>query len=130
MRNALFPPTMPTVPSPRPLREQRTKLKPVRFTPSELSRLEQFLGGRDYSDVVRAYVLGGALPEPKTGAVKREVIRKRITEGEAACARQLAWIGNNLNQIAKAANQGAGNFQVLSALLRLEREVKGISDAR
>jgi len=42
---------------------------------------------------------------------------------------QLAWIGNNLNQIAKATNQGSGVVPVLGALISLEREARRIANA-
>lgn len=159
-------------------RPNRTKLKPVRFAEAELPAVAAFLGGRDFSAVVRGYVLGepvrrsrcksddqaqpitcrltleftpeewakvserlgsrdlsetvfawlqgGEIPEPKQ-PVKHEVIRRQMSQGEAERVRQLAWIGNNLNQIARAVNQGAGALQVMSALVSLERETRKIS---
>lgn len=47
---------MPTDPQSKPA--TRTKLKPVRFAVSELPLVAAFLKGRDFSTVVRAYVLG------------------------------------------------------------------------
>ena len=172
---------MPSTPSKpqEPKRLNRTKLKPVRFSEAELASVATFLGGRDFSAVVRGYVLGepvrrrrsnpdektppitcrltlefsaeewakvvgrlgsrdlsetvfawllgGEIPEPKQPA-RREVIRKQMTQGEAERVRQLAWIGNNLNQIARAVNQGAGASQVIGALISLERETRKISE--
>jgi hypothetical protein len=104
----------------------RTTRKTLRFTAKEWESIETKLAGRDFSSVTRALLLDTPIPEPKT-PVRREVIRKRMTEAEAEQVRQLAWIGNNLNQIARAVNQGAGALQVMGALVSLERETRKIA---
>lgn len=169
---------MPTTPKTK--RPKRTKLKPVRFSEEELIRVGEFLGGRDFSSVVRGYILGEPtnksrnrnettppitcnltfefssdewasvsskiagldlsavvrsvlldteLPHPKV-APNRKILRKQMTEAEAAKIRQLAWIGNNLNQIARRANAGAVPISILEAIISLEREIRRVADAR
>lgn len=113
--------------SPMPRAPKRTVTRSLRFTAEEWSSVDAKLAGRDFSAVARALLLEAPIPEPRT-AVKREVIRKRMTEAEAGRARQLAWIGNNLNQIARAINQGAGALQVMGSLVSLEREARRIAD--
>jgi len=110
---------------PRP--PSRTITRSLRFTAQEWADVETKLGGRDFSAVARALLLGAEIPEPKAGrkpAVKIE--RRRMTEAEAERNRQLNWIGNNLNQLAKLANTRRDAVSVLSALVSLEREVRRI----
>lgn len=165
------PPATTSSPSPA-----RTKLKPVRFAPTELPRLTAFLSGRDFSTVVRSYCLGQSakrgrlrsegkaeadaaevsvvvpftadewstvasrlqgrdpvevvrahllqqmLPDPVAKKERPVIERRRLSEFEAATIRQAAWWGNNLNQIARAANIERGvTPSIAAALLRLER---------
>lgn len=121
LRLPLTPPqSMPRPPS-------RTITRSLRFTAQEWDDVEKKLGGRDFSAVARALLLGAEIPEPKAGrkpAVKIE--RRRMTEAEAERNRQLNWIGNNLNQLAKLANTRRDAVSVLSALVSLEREVRRI----
>ena len=106
----------------------RTLTRSLRFTPDEWTRVAAKLAERDFSAVVRALLLEQPIPEPKV-AVRREVVRKRMSEAEAKQVQQLAWIGNNLNQIARSVNRGAGAPQILGALVSLEREARRIADA-
>lgn len=117
----LTPPKMPRPP-------HRTITRSLRFTPEEWETVSAKLAGRDFSAVTRALLLDTELPQPQV-APKREIIRKRMTEAEAAKIRQLAWIGNNLNQIARAANSGTFAPTVIQQLVSLEREVRRLSDA-
>ena len=82
------------------------------------------LAGRDFSSTVRALLLDVSIPEPRRARPALKVERKRMTEAEAAAIRNVAWIGNNLNQLAKVANTEGSVLRVLPALIDLEREVR------
>lgn len=88
------------------------------------------LGGRDFSAVARALLLEAEIPEPQTGkAPAAKIERRRMCESEAERVRQLAWIGNNLNQLAKQANTQRQALPVLSALVSLEREIRALASS-
>lgn len=110
-----------------PQKPHRTVTRSLRFTTDEWALVSAKMAGRDFSAVARALLLSEPIPEPKL-KVRREIVRRRMTEAEAKQVQQLAWIGNNLNQIARSVNQGA--LQVLGALISLEREARRIADAR
>ena len=107
---------------------QRTIIRSLRFTAEEWGLVYTKLAGRDFSAVTRSMLLGQTIPEPRR-LIKREIVRRRMTEAEAHKIRHAAWIGNNLNQIARATNQGIGAPQLLAALLSLEREIRRSIDA-
>lgn len=104
-------------------RELRTIIRPVRFSETEWAAVQLKIAGRDFGPVVRAQLIGGAIPEPKT-AVRVEIRRPRMTEAEGVQARQMAWIGATMGQIAKAAKSGAGRAAILGQLFTLCREIK------
>lgn len=112
-------------------RASRSITRSLRFTADEWATVSTKLAGRDFSAVARALLLGSEIPEPKAGrlpAVKIE--RRRMSEAEAERNRQLCWIGNNLNQIARQANTHHNALPVFGALLSLEREVRRLADDR
>lgn len=111
-----------------PPKPHRTVTRSLRFTSDEWALVSAKMAGRDFSAVARALLLSEAIPEPKL-KVRHEIVRRRMTEAEAKQVQQLAWIGNNLNQIARSVNQGAGAIQVIGALISLEREARRIADA-
>jgi hypothetical protein len=110
-------------------RPYRTIIRSLRFTSEEWEKAAVKIAGRDFSSTVRALLLDGPIPEPKQ-TVRREIVRKRMTEAEARHVQQIAWLGNNLNQIARAANQGSDPVQTIAALASLEREIRRLTDAR
>jgi hypothetical protein len=111
-----------------PRQPARTVTRSLRFTAAEWAIVDAKLAQRDFSATARALLLGTEIPEPRL-KVRREIIRRRMTEAEAKTVQQLSWIGNNLNQIAKATNQGSGAVPVLGALISLEREARRIANA-
>lgn len=119
----------PLDPSKMPRPPHRTIPRSLRFTPEEWEAVSAKIAGRDFSAVTRALLLDTELPQPQV-APKKEVIRKRMTEAEAAKIRHLSWIGNNLNQIARRANEGAVSISLLEAIISLEREIRRVADAR
>jgi len=54
--------------------------------------------------------------------------RRKFTPADPELVRQIARIGNNLNQIAKAVNQGHST-DLLEQLITIERMLKGVIDA-
>lgn len=112
----------------KPQRPKRAVTRSLRFTADEWATVGAKLAGRDFSAVARALLLETAIPEPRVKVV-REVVRRRMTEAEAAKTRQMAWIGNNLNQLAKLANTRRDAFAVLGELVSIEREVRRLADA-
>lgn len=107
-----------------PRRERRTARLDLRLTPTELAEARRRACGRPLSGILRAALLGQAEPKVRPGP------RPRIpmTEYEATKAAQLAWFGNNLNQLAKAVNAGLirDGVAVSEALLRLEATMKEV----
>jgi hypothetical protein len=111
---------------PKVQKESRTSVLRVRFKPSELSEAKRLAEGRSLSAIVRASLLG--LPEPKVRPGPKPAAP--MTAYDRAKIAQLAWFGNNLNQLARAANskQQDGTLLLL-ALLRLERTMKEAANA-
>lgn len=129
---AMPPPPLPSSPKPR---VRRTKIRTVRLSDEEWADLDRLLVGREWSAWVRSRLLPGREhPEPSAppeGAAKeKRVIVRKMSEFESRKIQQLAWIGNNLNQIARAANQGAGSLYLAYALARMERDIKDLANAR
>ena len=108
-------------------RELRTADLYVRLKPSEMAEAKRRAQGRSLSAIVRAALL--ALDEPKVRPGPKPVAP--MTAFERAKIAQLAWFGNNLNQLARAANsKQQDRTLLLLALLRLERTMKEVANAR
>jgi len=112
----------------RPL--QRPHRISFRVSAEELAAINQRRGGVITSDYIRAAALGAPIqPASK---------RRQMSEFEAAKVRQLAFIGNNLNQIARRTNYlarrspngGAATLaEILFSLLSIERSFRAALDA-
>jgi hypothetical protein len=100
----------------------------LEFSSDEWAVVSSKITGLNISAVVRSLLLDTELPKPKA-APGRKIVRKQMTEAEAAKIRQLAWIGNNLNQIARRANEGTTPISILEAIISLEREIRRVADA-
>lgn len=89
--------------------EQRTSRIELRLTPDEKDAWENkaVALGINLSDLIRHAVDG---TKPRN--------RKRI-DVDPALLRQLAQIGNNLNQLARWANRDKGNVDALAVIARL-----------
>lgn len=109
---------------------QRTIPRSLRFTVEEWASIEAALGDADFSAWARSRLLGLDLAQApqRKKRERKEIIRRGMTEFQAEKCRQLAWIGNNLNQLARAANQGTGGLYLTYALARLEREIKELAN--
>jgi hypothetical protein len=101
--------------------------KSLRFSAEEWATVNEKVAGRDFSSVVRAILLTQEIPEPKH-LVRREIVRRQMSAYEAEKIRHIAYFGSNLNQLARAANQGKGFAQVYPALLSLEREMRRFAE--
>lgn len=101
----------------------RTVLFPIRLTPAERKRLGELAGerGLNVATYVRAAALGAPLPPARPVAA-------RLPEVNVDTYRQLGWIGNNLNQLARAFNLRDGEdptgAEVLAELHRLMGAVR------
>ena len=74
----------------------------------------------DYLRKVADEKLTNIQPSPK-------VNRRKFTKADPELLRQIAWIGNNLNQIARAANQG-DQTDLLVKLIEIERQVRRLGN--
>lgn len=106
----------------------RTVTKAARFTEEEWATVEARLDGRDFSAACRSILLNQPIPERRTYRPKVEIVRRKMSEFEAAKIRQLAAWGSNLNQIAKWTNTTRGRIEILGALLALERNMRRHTD--
>lgn len=99
-------------------------VRSLRFTAEEWAAVLAKLAGRKWSDFARAATLGVAMPEPTT-----RVRRRPMSAKDARLVLILAGIGNNLNQLARAANTAALRGQridLLARLIEIQRMVEGI----
>lgn len=118
----MLPPAMSRTPS-------RNVTRSLRFTAEEWATVSGKLAGRDFSAVARALLLGSEIPEPKSQRKPTVIVeRRRMTEAEAERNRQLAWVGNNLNQLARQANTTRNALPVLASLVSIEREIRRLAD--
>jgi hypothetical protein len=109
---------------------QRTVHRTLCLTPAEDAALTERRGGRDFSPWARAALSGLPLPSPSQKPPPPIIIQRRMSEFEARKIQQLAWIGNNLNQIARHTNAGtATGIDTLVALVSFERETRRAADA-
>ena len=58
----------------------------------------------------------------------QQVKRRNFTKADPELLRQVAWAGNNLNQIARAVNSGE-SLKVLEQLISIERKLKELTNA-
>jgi len=109
---------------------QRPHRITFRVSTEELTDINQRRGGIDASSYVRAAALG-APPSPAKA-------RRLMSEFEASKIRQVSFIGNNLNQIARRSNYlarrspngGAATLaEILFSLLSIERSFSAALDA-
>jgi hypothetical protein len=112
---------------PKAPRVNRTVFLKVRLKPGELPEARLRAEGRSLSSIARAALVGLPMPTVKPGPKPPEP----MSSYERAKIVQLAWFGNNLNQLARAANsrQLWGSLLLL-ALLRLERTMREVGNAR
>ena len=94
----------------------RSAVVPVRFTQSERDTIKSLAESRrlSLSDFIRTVVLGRKLLPPVAAAINRSVYQ------------ELARIGNNLNQLVRAANSGTVTGCDSILLLKVQGEVRNL----
>lgn len=99
---------------------ERTKAIRVRVTPEEFDALQRRKDRARLASWIRDYCLGAA-EAPTT---------RETTAADPALLRQLAGIGNNLNQIARQLNRyGPGDrVELLTELAAIERQLAAIRE--
>ena len=98
----------------RKKKEPRSAVVPVRLTDAERSALKRFAEARrlSLSDFIRTMVLGRKLPHPAPPPIS------------LATYQELGRIGNNLNQLLRAANSGRVLKVDQTLLTRLQDELR------
>jgi len=86
--------------------------KTIRFSEQEFSQIEKNLHGKSFSNFAREILLNGKIKVSKIQKVDQDLIY------------HLNRIGNNLNQIARAANSEDDKIQILTELLEIEKDLK------
>lgn len=96
---------------------KRTRFLGVRVSEEEYKQLKERCGGRQLAAWMRQVCLD-----------ERPRRSTRLPSIDPALLRQLAGIGNNLNQVARKINggvwSGADSVQIVSALMVIERDLK------
>lgn len=103
----------------------RTRTIKVRVTDDERDRLKDLCARKELARWMREYCLG-AEPEPDD----RPYVKPPPVD--PAMLRQLAGIGNNLNQVARAVNKDGDSLnqvQITGLLVAIERELVAIKRA-
>lgn len=102
-------------------RQSKTEVVRVRCTPAER---QQWQARADAEGVTVSDLLRQGADMPTGRPIRRPVIR-RTTEADPALIRQLAAIGNNVNQLARAVNQFGLEPEDASRLLAYLSAVRG-----
>jgi hypothetical protein len=99
----------------------RDKKLIFRVTESEMTTIKSLAKSRglSMSDFCRSKIF-----DTKPGASNR--VRKVVHVADPELIRQIGWIGNNLNQVARAAN--SGRFSVLVELAQIEQSLAIIAE--
>jgi hypothetical protein len=101
------------------MKELRTKVIKIRATDAEYAELEKRSPKPRLAEWMRELCLGAKIPRANT-----------VPSVDPRLLRQLAGIGNNLNQIARAINsqewKPVDRIQVISALSGIERELAAL----
>lgn len=116
--------------------QRRDKELTIRLTDEERQSVRTIAGGSgtNMADFVRRRLLdAGATVQMSEG--RHLVKREKVSGVDPALMRQLAGIGSNLNQIARAVNRQALQSQtiqvieVLAVLLVIERQISALCNA-
>ncbi|MEM7358847.1 MAG: MobC family plasmid mobilization relaxosome protein [Pseudomonadota bacterium] len=99
--------------------EKRTKISRIRWTDDEIATARANCPQRQLAPWLRALALEGAFPNP------------RLPRSDPALLRQLAAIGNNLNQIARRVNwrselSDADRTRILLSLHNISTELSAL----
>ena len=96
--------------------EVRSRVVPIRFTPTEFLRLQEVSSNVQISvsECVRRAAFGRKLPPPPVPSINREAYV------------ELSRIGNNLNQMVKRIHTGEVKIVNLPLVYQLQEEVKKV----
>jgi hypothetical protein len=102
----------------KPTKEIRDRHIQIRLTDTEFNDIKTRAGELGTSTFLRQLALGQKIEQPKARA------KKIIHAADPELVRHVAWIGNNMNQIAKHLNQGneVGN-EVLMTLVKIQADL-------
>ena len=101
----------------KPTKEVRDRHIQIRLTDKEFNEIKVRAGELGTSTFLRQLALGQKIEQPKA---KKKIIHAADPE----LVRHVAWIGNNMNQIAKHLNQGnqMGN-ETLMTLVKIQADL-------
>ena len=102
----------------KPTKEIRDRHIQIRLTDTEFNDIKTRAGELGTSTFLRQLALGQKIEQPKAKA------KKVIHAADPELVRHVAWIGNNINQIAKHLNQGSkvGN-ETLMTLVKIQADL-------
>ena len=89
----------------KPTKKIRDRHIQIRLTDAEFSEIKIRAGELGTSTFLRQLALGQKIEQPKGKA------KKIIHAADPELVRHVAWIGNNINQIAKRVNAGGPTYQ-------------------
>ena len=102
---------------------KRERVLKIRVTDDELARLKGLSGDERLAEWMRSQCLGN-----DKAAGRR---RTPVPKADPALLRQIAGIGNNLNQVARRVNSGewgaVERVQVIAVLMAMERALQALS---
>ncbi len=99
-------------------KEVRDRHIQIRLTDTEFNDIKTRAGELCTSTFLRQLALGQKIEQPKPKA------KKIIHAADPELVRHVAWIGNNMNQIAKHLNQGNHvDNEVLMTLVRIQADL-------
>ena len=107
----------------KPVKNVRDKHLQIRLTADEAEQIKARAGTLGTSTILRQLALGQKIEAPKAKA------RKIIHAADPELVRHVAWIGNNMNQIAKHLNSGNSlDNEVLVQLVTMQATLEGEID--
>ena len=118
--NPLTPKTLRTSPmsDEKPTKKVRDRHIQIRLTDTEFNDIKTRAGELGTSTFLRQLALGQKIEQPKARA------KKIIHAADPELVRHVAWIGNNMNQIAKHLNQGNQvDNEILMTLVKIQADL-------
>lgn len=102
----------------KPIKKIRDRHIQIRLTDTEFNDIKTRAGELGTSTFLRQLALGQKIEQPKGKA------KKIIHAADPELVRHVAWIGNNINQIAKHLNLGNHvNNEVLMTLVKIQADL-------
>lgn len=108
--------------------ENKTKDKFIKLRVTEDERVRWNAKAAKLNMTLADYFRKLADEEPTGIAPAMPLKNRKFVPVDPELLRQIAWIGNNLNQIAKAVNQG-NKTDLVEQLISIDRRLKEIADA-